>query len=82
MTTIYVEKDLWKRLNILKKPGDSMGKIIENLLDYYEQHEEETNVEYLSDEEFKELLDDLHIPDEEFEKYLEKTRETHGRREK
>ena len=79
MTTIYVKKEVWKRLNALRQPGESLGEIIETLLDYYEATlplEEDS----LSDKEFSQLVASLHIPQEEFEKYLEKAKASFQRR--
>lgn len=32
MTTIHVKRDIWKKLNSLKEPGESMNEVIERLL--------------------------------------------------
>jgi len=82
MTTLYVTERTWKRLNALRKPGDSLGVIIERLLDYYEHTESEKGVQHLSDEEFAELLDELHIDDGELSGYLEMTRKSFMRESK
>lgn len=74
MTTIAINQQTWKRLQKLKQPPDTMNNIIELLLNYYEDNEDTSTSNMLSDQEFDELINDLHIPDKDFGIYLEKAR--------
>ncbi len=61
MTTIHVKDEVWKKLNSLKEPGQSMNDIIEHLLAINEstlkQGASESSTS--SFEEFDALLDDF-----------------------
>jgi len=72
MTTIAINQQTWKRLQELKQQPDTMNDIIELLLNYYEDNEDTSTNNMLSDQEFDELIIDLHIPDKDFGIYLEK----------
>lgn len=61
MTTIHVKDEVWKKLNSLKEPGQSMNDVIEHLLAINEstlkQIASESSIN--SFEEFDALLDDF-----------------------
>ncbi|MBD3227622.1 MAG: hypothetical protein GF329_05480 [Candidatus Lokiarchaeota archaeon] len=60
MTTIHVKKEIWKILNMMKTPGESMNDVIVRLLEVYSKsNEDKLDAEKMSDEAFKELLNEF-----------------------
>ncbi|HUX98741.1 MAG TPA: antitoxin VapB family protein [Candidatus Deferrimicrobium sp.] len=69
MTTIHVKEDTWKKLNVLKEPGESMDDVIRKLIEILnvnrEIHESLDNSDSTS---FEKLLEEFcNIADEETE---------------
>ena len=56
-----------------------MNDIIDLLLKYYENNEDNSADESMSDQEFDDLINDLHVPDEEFSNYLDQSRQSFKR---
>ena len=79
MTTIAINEQTWKRLNTLKKPNTTMNDIIDLLLNYYEDNEDNLADEPMSDQEFDDLINELHVPDEDFSNYLDQSRQSFKR---
>ncbi len=61
MTTIHVKDEVWKKLNSLKEPGQSMNDVIERLLSVNESALKQLTSDnsISSSEEFDALLDDF-----------------------
>ncbi len=61
MTTIHVKDEVWKKLNSLKEPGQSMNEVIEHLLAINESNLRQRASENSTSsfEEFDALLDDF-----------------------
>ena len=78
MTTIHVKKDIWKKLNYMKKPGESMDDIIRKLLEFYNQYMEIENSLKISDEKsFNKLLDEFcSIADDEIQSIISGSRKS------
>jgi len=56
-----------------------MNDIIDLLLNYYEGNEYNSANESMSDQEFDDLINDLQVPDEDFSKYLDQSRQSFKR---
>ena len=76
MTTIHVKNDVWKKLNSLKKPGETMDDVIRKLLAIFSEAQESTNaLNEMEVSSFDELLEEFcTIADEEFRETIEGTR--------
>ena len=76
MITIHVNDDVWKKLNSLKKSGETMDDVIRKLLEIFSKAQENIDagneIEIIS---FDELLEEFcTIADEEFRETIEGTR--------
>ncbi|MHA1783980.1 MAG: DUF7557 family protein [Candidatus Helarchaeota archaeon] len=72
MTTIHVKIETWKKLNGLKKPGETMNDVIQKLLEIFEDIQDaQKNLDDIDQESFDNLLDDFcSIADEEIQKVI------------
>ncbi len=72
MTTIHIKPDTWKKLIVLKEPGESMDDVIQKLLSILNEiREAHDNLNNSDSRSFDNLLDEFcSIANEEIEKVV------------
>ena len=79
MTSISVSGEVWRKINMLRQPGETMNSVIEKLLSKTDKDTSDVG-ELLSDEDFDDLLNNLLVSEEDLKKYLEITRKSFARK--
>ena len=75
MTTIHVKEKVWKKLNALKNPGESMNDVVEKILNFYERKDVEMYKNTVDPKIFDRMLDEFcKIASEDIERVIEGSR--------
>lgn len=82
MTTIHVKEDTWRKLNGLKKPGETMDDVIRKILEIFSEVQEIYSASSKAEDgSFDKLLEEFcSIADEEFREITEGLRRSFQKR--